>query len=766
MVTGKWFYAAIAALSGVMLIFEFHTLTLILILIGFIRIILEKEKKLLIFFSAFFIFSMVLAFINEKNNTSLFDQGSTSMYVTFHEVPQIDGNRLKAIVNSTNEKLLLHYTIQNEEEKLMLEMNIHAGTICPIAGELVIPERNRNQFTFNYGQYLYRQNIHWILETNRLSWNECYYSKPSFRAFLQNIRAVGVKYVESSFPEQLIPYANALIFGDRSSFAEDTYRTYQQIGVVHLLAISGLHIAFLVGLIYLIFLRLGIPKETIYWLLMVILPIYAVISGSNPPVIRAVLMTLLLLTSKKWRLPFTTLDALSISFITFLSIDPYLIYHAGFQLSFCVTFCLIVSSKSIFEKTHSYIRKMTDISIVSTLASFPILAFHFFEFSLIGIIANVLFVPFYTAVVLPSILSLFTIKFFSERLFAFLADFIAALVYYSEQFALMLSLNNFSTIVTGKPSMYSIIFMVIGAYLYVFLNEKRKTRIVAVLPLTLIMLIHMASIQYSPKGEVIFIDIGQGDSTLIKLPYNRGTYLIDTGGQLSFPEPEWQERKKPFQVGRQILIPVLKSKGIRKIDKLILTHSDTDHIGAAKELFGEIIINEIYISPNSWENDLMGEILNSAGKYDIPVFEEKAGTGWENKSGRFQFIFPFDDHYEGNNSSLVLFAIFGGLSWIFMGDVEKEGEEEIIRAYEKLNANVLKVGHHGSKTSSTFDFIHFVQPDFAIISAGYKNRYGHPHKQVLDILEENKVYIYRTDEQGAIHYLFTKRGGTFHTVMK
>src|SRR5690606_27473105 len=156
--TGKWFYGAIAALSGVMLIFEFHLLTLILILIGFIRIILEKEKKLFVFFSAFFIVFFVLAFINEKNNISLFDQGNTSMDVTFLEVPQIDGNRLKAVVNSTNEKLLLQYTIQNEEEKLLLERNIKAGTTCQIAGELVVPERNRNEYAFNYKQYLYRQN--------------------------------------------------------------------------------------------------------------------------------------------------------------------------------------------------------------------------------------------------------------------------------------------------------------------------------------------------------------------------------------------------------------------------------------------------------------------------------------------------------------------------------------------------------------------------------------------------------------------------------
>ncbi|MCJ8006895.1 DNA internalization-related competence protein ComEC/Rec2 [Lederbergia wuyishanensis] len=766
MATGRWFYAAIAAISGVMIIFEFHLLTIILISIGTIRIILERQKKLLFFYCLFFIFFVCLTIYNKNHNVTIFDYGFANMHITFKEVPEIDGDRLRAVVVSDQENLLLSYKIQSEVEKSMLEENIRAGATCYISGELIQPEQNRNEYAFSYKQYLYTQHIHWLLETSSIDWNDCYYSNQTIINDLQNIREKGVWFVEKHFPDQLIPYANALIFGDRSSFPEDTFRSYQQIGVVHLLAISGLHIAFLVGLIYVILLRLGISKDTIYWLLHIILPIYMVICGLNPPVIRAVLMSLLLLSAKKWRLPITTLDALSISFIIFLLFDPFLIYHPGFQLSFCVTFCLIISSKAIFAKNPTYIKTMLEISVVSTLASFPILAFHFFEFSVIGILANVIFVPFYTAIILPAMLSLFVVKFFNDWLFQFFSELIATIVFYSEKFALLISAFKYSTIITGKPNSISIIFMIIGAYLYVFLIENNKAKILAVLPLTMILLINNAFNQFSPKGEVIFIDIGQGDSTLIKLPYNRGTYLIDTGGQIHFSVPEWQKRKKPFQIGTQILLPVLKSKGIHKIDKLILTHSDADHIGAAKDLFGEITIKKIYISPNSWDNALMEEILYLSDIYGIPISEVKAGSGWENKSGIFQFIFPLDDDYEGNNSSLVLFAAFGGLKWLFMGDIEKEGEKVIMDTYAKLDAHVLKVGHHGSKTSTTIDFVKFINPNYAVISAGHNNRYGHPHQDVLDVLEDNKVHIFRTDIQGAIHYVFVKRSGTFQTILQ
>lgn len=239
--------------------------------------------------------------------------------------------------------------------------------------------------------------------------------------------------------------------------------------------------------------------------------------------------------------------------------------------------------------------------------------------------------------------------------------------------------------------------------------------------------------------------------------------MIDTGGRLLFPEEDWQRRRDPFQVGDDVLLPLLKSKKVNKIDKLILTHSDIDHMGAAHELIGQVIIDEIIIAPNSAEKPFMRELITAAQLNGITIKEVKAGYGWKNKSGEFQFLFPFDNEYKGNDSSLVLFAIFGGLTWMFMGDVETDGEKEIIRSYPELSANVLKVGHHGSKSSTTEELLLLVQPEYSIISAGRNNRYGHPHPEVLMRLHTFDTAILRTDEHGAIHYIFTKKGGTFHT---
>ncbi|MBS4202834.1 DNA internalization-related competence protein ComEC/Rec2 [Lederbergia citrea] len=767
MVSGKWIYLAAAALSGILMILELHVCSFIFILLVTLRILLEKDKWLFVMFCVVVVLFIMGALKSEKEKTTIHSAGKVQLYVTFKEVPNIDGNRLRAVVSDLNEeKLILTNTIQSEPEKTMLERQLRAGGSCLVSGELIQPGNNRNEHAFNYQRYLFRQNIHWQFQVNNLSLKECDVSKLSWISKLQNLRAAGINHVEENFPATLIPYANALIFGDRTAFSEDAYRAYQKIGVVHLLAISGLHIGFLVGGIYFIFLRLGLTKETVFWLLVSLLPVYAVVCGANPPVIRAVIMTLILMVSKKWRLPLTTLDAFSISFIVFLFFDPYLIYHAGFQLSYCVSLGLIVSSKYLLGKHVSLIQQMANISVISTLTSLPILAFHFYEFSIISIVANIIFVPFYTAVVLPAMLFLYLLQFFHSALFSLLAGLISKLVFYSEQFAKVAGSLKFSMLLTGKPGAIGMVCMIAGSAFYLLLKERGKSLPYAAMPLFLILLFQVLAVNFSPKGEVIFIDVGQGDSILIKLPYNRGTYLIDTGGQISFPIEDWQKRKNPFHVGEDIVLPLLKSKGISKLDKVILTHSDMDHMGAAQELLEEISIKEIIISKNSWQKPLMSEFITSAKQLGIMIREEKAGTGWENKSGKFHFIFPFGDEYKDNNSSLVLYGVFGGMKWLFTGDVEKEGEGEMIKAYNKFHVNVLKVGHHGSKSSTRTEFLEAVTPEYAIISAGKNNRYGHPHPEVMDALQKKKINIFQTSEEGAVHYIFSKKGGTFKTILQ
>ncbi|MFD1705469.1 DNA internalization-related competence protein ComEC/Rec2 [Siminovitchia sediminis] len=764
--SGKWVYVALAALLGILTAFEPGFLTILFLLLIIIRVKYIKNQNYFFFFcTTVLIFFLLSEFTKARHHSSYATSGKIQEPVTLLESPQFDGNRIKAVaITPAKEKVLLQYLMSAENEKNDLFQKLRSGMTCHVDGILTRPEPNRNEHAFNYALYLERKNIHWILEADRIAADSCYAHRNSVTAVLQNMRATGIQIIENKFPERLSAYTAALVFGDRSLMSEESERAYQRLGIVHLLAISGLHVGIIAGAVYFLCIKMGLTREFAFWLLIVFLPMYAVLTGGNPPVIRAVIMTTLLLLSKRWRLPLSAVDVISISFIAFLMVNPMLVYHVGFQLSYAVSFSLLMSS-FLLDHHRSALRKMIHISVVSALSSAPILAYHFYEFSLLSLAANLLYVPFYTLILLPAALVLFILSFTEIPAFNSLVYLLDQMVSLSENIANAASTVPFAVHVTGKPSACGMIFICGGTFLYFLLREKNVQPFKAILPLIFILFFYSVFLKYSPYGEVVFIDVGQGDSILIKLPYNRGTYLIDTGGQLTFPREEWEERTAPYQVGRDTLIPLLKSKGIHRIDKLILTHSDIDHIGAANDVLKELRVGEIWISPNSWEKPVMANLLHVAWEQKIKVKEVQAGENWKNKSGTFQFVFPFDTYYEGNNDSLVLYASMGGLTWLFTGDVEEAGEIEMISAYKHLDIDVLKVAHHGSRGSTSKMFVEYIQPQYAVISAGKSNRYGHPHPEVIDILETEKVHIFRTDKNGGVHYRFTSKKGTFHTVI-
>ena len=298
-------------------------------------------------------------------------------------------------------------------------------------------------------------------------------------------------------------------------------------------------------------------------------------------------------------------------------------------------------------------------------------------------------------------------------------------------------------IVFGKPSLT---FVLMALFLAVMTETQKNGLKLWIVMFTCYCAMFLA-IHFPLSSEIVYFDIGQGDCTLIRSQFNREVIMIDTGGKVSFNTQEWQKRKGRTN-GETIVANYLLSKGIKKIDRLYLTHQDADHVANFPSISQTIEIKQVIV-PKGMEN------LESFKKR-----LEESTIGLENVIGvttqdggvdnDLRLLHPFESGQGTNDDSLVLWYDFNGIKCIFTGDLPQAGEKEVITKYPEINADILKTGHHGSKTSTSPEFVRKMNPRLAIISCGRNNRYGHPNQETLETLNNNGVPYLSTANCGMI----------------
>lgn len=770
---GKYIFLAIAALLGV-LSSQVLFLPYFILSIGYLFFLLKCKNfsysQLGMILSIYFVF-FVTGYYAEMNTRTNIPSTTSTFYLEYNENRKIDGDLLQvmAVDKRYNEKVIVRYKIQTENEKKTLKTQNFYGRICKVTGKVSKPSSAKNPNAFHYQNYLATKDIYWIVESPLNPLASCAPVKSTPITSIKNLRYHGINYLEKAFPSEIAALSAALMFGDRSLFDPELLSDYQRTGIVHLLAISGLHVSLLAAMFFYLGIRIGLTREFMTNLLLFILPIYAILTGASPSVIRAVLMIFLVLISFKWknRLKLYPIDAISIAFLIYLFFAPKIIHDTGFQLSFAVSYAIILSATRLLPHFQRAITQMLVISIISQVSALPILLYHFFETSFISIVANLLYIPLFSYVFLPGLYLLFLIQLLFGFTPSFLIDSFMKIISLANILIDRLAHITFAQFIPGRPNWLFLILYILIIFMIMVIWES-KTYLMKKQHL-LILLIGLFLIQsgwnkINPYGEVTMIDVGQGESILIHLPFDKGTYLIDTGGTMQFNMEEWRERAKPYEVGRDVVVPFLKGKGLTKIDKLILTHGDTDHIGGALSVMKELEVKEILLPSVTEPSDSELMIKQEAQKKGIHLVYVSEGSQWQNGKNEFYILAPEKNFVgERNSGSIAIFAKVGGLKWFFGGDLDQAGEEKIIEKYPDLTIDVLKAGHHGSKTSTSEKFIKQVGPRVAWISAGENNRYGHPHEEVLETLKE--TIIYRTDLQGAITYRFYLENGTFSSYL-
>ncbi|WP_226667330.1 DNA internalization-related competence protein ComEC/Rec2 [Metabacillus litoralis] len=760
-IKGKLLFLAIAASLAITLSrFHFHPLTILSTFIYLSFLLFKNRFQLFLFCLITIVTYVVVFYLTEMENKSSLQEGDYIAALEIITIPKIDGNFLTGkIKNEEGEKLVFSYILDSKKEK-QLYANLKPGDSCIFKGELQSPKLPTLPNAFNYKQYLHDHHIHWKFSVKEIE--RCYAKNGGVMNKLLNLRLFGLSVIENNFPATTVGVVQALIFGERNLLQEDIEKAYQELGIVHLLAISGLHVGLLVGGVYFLLLYFGVTHEKAKLFIIICLPIYMIVTGGAPSVIRASFMVILYFVLQLFKQKVSPLDVISFTFLCLLLINPYYLFQVGFQLSYVVSFGLLLSSK-ILHFFSSWLAKLTIVSLLAQVCAIPLLLYHFYEFSLISLPMNIIFVPFYSFIILP--LAIISTVVVSLPFVGFIfVKLISSLLELSHQLVLFTSSIPFFTITTGKPSSVFLILYVVLLLLLFIIYERTNTVKKILWPISLILCLFMFqkfAQMINPYGQVLTIDVGQGDSIFIQQPHNNGTFLIDTGGKVSFPKEAWEESKRSYSIVKSVTVPYLKSIGVTKLNGLFLTHGDFDHIGEVLTLMEEIRIEQIIIPIGFNRGELEDRIIKAATKKGIGIKEVKDGDQLRYKDITFRVIAPKTLSESKNDDSLVLWTKMGGLSWLFTGDAEINSEQQLIKSYPALKVDVLKVGHHGSKGSTSELLLDIIKPSYAIVSAGLNNRYQHPHPEVVDKLLRRNIRILRTDLQGAILYQYKGKSGTF-----
>ncbi len=670
----------------------------------------------------FILYSLfVYYFINFNSYYNGFEkslQGTVNSY-------SINGDKL-TIYLKAKEIVIVNYYFKSLNEKTYFEDNLKLGDLISVAGELEEPERNRVFNGFDYKKYLYNKHIFYLMNANKISIME---KNSGLLFYFKNLVMDRINSISKSKV-----YIMTFILGDKSFIDNEVKESYQDNGISHLFAVSGMHISLFAGIMLFFLKRVSYNNYFNYGMVCLFLLFYLFLAGFPASLLRASVMFILFSINKVFNLKISNLNILFIVIITILFIDPFYLFDIGFQFSYLISGTLIMMRWKI-GVIKSKLKRSFYVSVVCFLVSFPICIYNFYGTNFMSVLFNLFYIPFVSIIVFP--LSLIT----------FVFPFLDIVLYYSifvmERISLFISSINFGYIIFPKVN-FGVYFIY---YIVIFLSFWK---IEFVLLFLVMLLIHKGYIYFDSNLYVYYLDVGQGDSALIRLPNNSGNILIDTGGKFSYEMEKWREKRSKYSIVKSSTIPFFKSFGIKKLDYLILSHGDYDHIGEAINLVDNFNVEKVIFNCGEF-NDLEKELIKVLDKKKIRYYLCIKELNIDNNELYFLQTKEYDNE---NDNSNVIYAELNGYKFMFMGDAGVDKEKDILDKYNISNIDVLKVGHHGSKTSSGKVFIDGINPKYSIISVGKNNRYGHPNKEVLNNLDGSKIY--RTDQDGSIMFKIKK----------
>lgn len=656
------------------------------------------------------------------------DQSAPEQVTTVQVIPDtidINGDSLSFRGRADGQTYQVFYKLTSQEEQAYFQKLADLVQL-EVEAEVSLPAGQRNFKGFDYQAYLKTQGIYRTVKITVIKKIVPVQSRNVFD-WLSSWRRQALVYIKTNFPAPMSHYMTGLLFGELDSDFDQMSDLYSSLGIIHLFALSGMQVGFFIDKFRWILLRLGLTKEAVDKLQIPFSIVYAGLTGFSVSVVRSLVQKIL------GNLGLRKLDNFAVTVFVCLLILPRFLLTAGGVLTFTYAFLLTVFD---FEDLGQ-VKKAAVESLSISLGILPVLMTYFYAFQPLSILLTFVFSFVFDVLLLPGLSVIFLLSPIVK------ITWVNGFFVFMEKIIVWVADLGFRPWILGKPSGLVLLLLLVGLFLLYDFHRRKKW----VLGLSLVLALLFFITKHPLENEVTVVDIGQGDSVFLRDMRGR-TVLIDVGGRVDFAAKEaWQERSSQANAERT-LIPYLHSRGVDRIDSLVLTHTDTDHVGDVLEVAKQVQIGRIVVSSGSLT---VPDFVATLKEINVPVHVVKVGDRLPIFDSYLEVLYPDGTGDGGNNDSIVLYGRLLKTNFLFTGDLE-QGELDLIESYPNLPVDVLKAGHHGSKGSSYPEFLDHIGARIALVSAGENNRYKHPHQETLERFDSRNIQVYRTDQQGAIRF--------------
>ena len=785
------FFTCVIYIVGLFAYFtDSAVLTAFLLLVFGLFAILKNylPPKLVLFLYFMFFFGFFNASLRIKNSDALYQIApqNASIHGQIVSIPvESKGNKTKFFLQVS--QISYNSKVENIEAKTLVTIHYYGknprkfniGDTYKLTGKLRTPFEASNPSQFDYGKYLRNFGTYTIFYADE---NECFPQeaklspKWQFLQWLNNVRNDILESHSKCLKSPNLELLGGIVFGDDAvATPEDIKTSFQHSGLLHILAASGMNVALIYGIWFFILRKLRVPFNFSVLSGIFVIIFYAMMTGLGPSVVRAMFMLIFILLGK-----LIDRDAHSISLLSFVALlmliyNPAYINDVGFQLSFLVTFGLLIMAPVVFEKVTNcpphqssslsdgggnakrlpaWLAGAIFVPVIAQMWVAPIQMYYFNSFSLYSVFANIAILPFVTIVSFGGFLSavLALIKPIASQV-CFLFDFVlnpvlSCLVAISDYFSNL----PHSLVQMPQPSVFQMFlyYAIIMLVTLLFKFGKNKKMIIATVLFFIALIVSCVKLP-NHKFETIAFDVQNADAFLIKTPQDK--YFIIDSGKMAYQGGKSQ--------ARMIILEYLKDRGIKNIEGIVITHFDSDHAGGAVDLIQNLNIKNVYVNSLTDESKLAKEIYQCAkGKIRLVKNNQIIYTegNLTIKNLRANLGKNIGDEYD-NENSIITVVSDKDFDELFMGDAGIDAFAKIKNNLPK-SVEILKVGHHGAKNVVNKAFLDRINPQVAIISTGLNN-YGHPNGVTLDILKSHKVRVLRTDRQNSIK--IAEKNNTYNT---